>query len=404
MNLLHIINSISPEGGGPAEGILRQQAATTGSIHWEIASCDAPGDLHLQAFPVTVHALGVTRLKSLNPVKKFLNHYRYSPHFIPWLQKNVHHYDAVIVNGLWNYTAFAAANVLPFQNVPYFVFTHGMLDPWFRQAYPFKDKIAKQAFWWFVEGPLLSQAQAVLFTCEEERRRAKNRYLGHQKYKEEVVGYGTTEPPPATTEQIAALYAHIPALKKRRFLLFLSRIHSVKGCDMLVEAFARIASSHPDLDLVIAGPDEEKIIPALQKRAKQLRIERRIHWPGMMIGEAKWGAFREAEALILPSHSENFGVVVAEAMACSTPVLITDKVNIWREVKICKGGLIETDTVEGTLRLMHRWLTLSREAQNEMRAAARKGYERHFRMKTAAQRLINVIKMSRHNEERLQDE
>ncbi|WP_114109939.1 glycosyltransferase [Thalassospira xiamenensis] len=400
MNLLHIIGSVSPEGGGPVEGILRQYAASKDQIHWEVASCDTPESEYLTKFPLPVHALGIRRARSFSPRARFLTHYRHTPRFIPWLQENIYRFDAVIINGLWNYTTYASSYVLSKRNVPYFVFTHGMLDPWFRQAYPLKDRIAKQAFWWFNEGPLLSRANAVLFTCEEERRLASARYLGYQRYKEAVVGYGTTEPPPASREQITALHAHIPGLKARRFLLFLSRIHQKKGCDMLVEAFARIAHVYTDLDLVIAGPDEEGAIPALQKRAKELGIQSRIYWPGMISGEAKWGALREAEAFILPSHSENFGIVVAEAMACATPVLITDKVNIWREVKSGNSGLVETDTIDGTIRLMQRWLALSKETQSEMRTAARKGYENHFRMEIATQKLLQIVRMTKHGRER----
>ena len=67
----------------------------------------------------------------------------------------------------------------------------------------------------------------------------------------------------------------------------------------------------------------------------------------MLTGEAKWGAFRAAEFFVLPSHQENFGIVVAEAMALSKPLLITNKVNIWREVEIDGAGIVVDDDVKG---------------------------------------------------------
>lgn len=391
MKLLHIIGSVIPESGGPIEGILRQHAVTKGRIQQEIVCCDAPDAHRLEGFPVRVHALGVARTRTFNPVERFLDHYRHTPHFIPWLRDNVRRYDAVIVNGVWNFSSFAASRVLPAAGVPYFVFTHGQLDPWFQRAYPFKD-IAKQLFWWFVDGPLLAKAEAVLFTCEEERRLVRNRYHGHQGYREKVVGFGVTEPPPATQEQIGAFRALLPALGEKRFLLFLGRIHLKKGCDLLVDAFARIAPSHPGLDLVIAGPDQTGWRSALQRRTEHLGVTARVHWPGMLSGDAKWGAFRAAEAFILPSHSENFGIVVAEAMACGAPVLITNKVNIWREVDASAGGLVQSDDLDGTIRLMNRWLALLPQEQAKMRAAARAGFERHFRMEAAAENLIELVK------------
>ena len=88
----------------------------------------------------------------------------------------------------------------------------------------------------------------------------------------------------------------------------------------------------------------------------------RVVWAGMLAGPAKWGAFRAAEALVLPSHQENFGIVVAEALSCGTPVLLSDQVNIASDVQRCGAGLVEADTVAGTERLLLRWSILT-EAQ-----------------------------------------
>ena len=116
------------------------------------------------------------------------------------------------------------------------------------------------------------------------------------------------------------------------FLLFLSRIHEKKGCDLLLRAFAKIAAEYPELYLVVAGPDPMQLESRLRTQADRAGIGHRVYWPGMLQGAAKYGAFRCAEAFVLPSHQENFGIVVAEALACGTPVLISDQVNIWREI------------------------------------------------------------------------
>ena len=92
----------------------------------------------------------------------------------------------------------------------------------------------------------------------------------------------------------------------------------------------------------------------------------------MLTGDAKWGAFRACEALILPSHQENFGIVVAEAMACARPVLISNKVNIWREVEKAGAGLVDEDTLEGARSLIQRFYELSGDGRQALGAAGRR--------------------------------
>ncbi len=97
----------------------------------------------------------------------------------------------------------------------------------------------------------------------------------------------------------------------------------------------------------------------LERRAAALGLGQKVHWPGMLKGDAKWGAFRECEAFILPSHQENFGIVVAEAMSCGRPVLISNKVNIWREIEIDGAGLVAADDLAGATTLLRRFLMMA---------------------------------------------
>jgi glycosyltransferase involved in cell wall biosynthesis len=108
----------------------------------------------------------------------------------------------------------------------------------------------------------------------------------------------------------------------------------------------------------------------LEARVKAAHLTDRVHWPGLITGDAKWGAFHASETFVLPSHQENFGIAVAEALGCSRPVLISDQVNIWPEIHSDGAGLVAPDTLDGTRQLLQRWLALSIEERREMQRKA----------------------------------
>lgn len=151
----------------------------------------------------------------------------------------------------------------------------------------------------------------------------------------------------------------------------------------------------PDIHLVMAGPDTQGWGVTLQARAAQLGLTHRISWPGMLAGDQKWGAFHASDVFCLPSHQENFGVAVAEALACGVPVLMSDKVNIWREIQSDAAGLVAPDTLEGTERLLLGWLAMWPAELNAMRLAARRCFERRFRMERVAENLVRIIEQAR---------
>jgi glycosyltransferase involved in cell wall biosynthesis len=144
--------------------------------------------------------------------------------------------------------------------------------------------------------------------------------------------------------------------------------------------------------LVIAGPDNAGWAGELKGLAEKLGVADRITWPGMLQGEMKWGAFYCAEAFVLPSHQENFGIAVAEALACGLPVLISDKVNIWREVLSHSAGLVAPDTQEGTTHLLQTWLSMPAVQRLAMAKSARELYERRFTISAMATELLDVVR------------
>jgi glycosyltransferase involved in cell wall biosynthesis len=382
--ILQVIHSTNPESGGPIEALRRISELLLSEGHQvEIVCLEESEEVSSRSFPFPVVALGIGMGK-----------FGYNPKLTRWIRENVGRFDAVILHGLWNYSSLGAWLALRGESIPYFIYSHGMLDSYFRDRYPVKH-LAKQLYWWIAEGRVLQDAAEVLFTCEEERIRARNVFRGYS-YRERIVRFGTAEPDGDSDADKHAFRLALPALGERQFLLYLGRIHRKKGCDLLIRAFAESLNLiPPDLDLVIAGPDQVGWIPGLKELADELGVSKRIHWPGMLKGELKWGAFRSAEAMILPSHQENFGIVVAESMACSTPVLISDKVNVWREVVLSQAGLVEPDTLEGTRNLIRRFIALSNDERMMMRSAAREGYLKHFAMEATASDFLQLLERVR---------
>ena len=231
-------------------------------------------------------------------------------------------------------------------------------------------------YWPWAEYRVLRDAKAVLFTCEEERLLARKSFFLYR-CNEQVVSYGTatsTEDPAVCK---AAFFDRHPELKGKRFLLFMGRIHPKKGCDLLIEAFASVRQGNPECCLVIAGPDQAtRMQSQLMALARRRQVADRISWTGMISGNIKQGAIETAEAFILPSHQENFGIVVAEALASGKPVLISNKVNIWREIEQDGAGLVANDDLDGTRWLLRTWFGMSAAEKQTMSARARQSFLR----------------------------
>ncbi|WP_109464852.1 glycosyltransferase [Albibacillus kandeliae] len=384
MKILRIIPSVNPQDGGPIAGILNtaHEMKEVGGHTTEIVCHDLPDSPWLSDFPFKVHALGPIH-------KKYGRHTKLSS----WIAENGKFYDAAVLHGLWNHASIRGWQGLREAKLPYVVYTHGMLDPWFRKKYPVKHILKQMA--WAVQGRALRDAHSVLFTSAEEEKLSRRVFWGF-KYDSRVVAYGVSNPPSVKEANRAAFQDVYPGIGDRSYILFLSRIHPKKGVDLLIEAYGSIIkgmetpSDFPDL--VIAGPDALDMKPKLSKKAESLGVADRIHWPGMISGKAKFGAFRASEVFILPSHQENFGQVVAEALACNVPVLTTDKVNIWREIVNAGAGLAEPDTLEGITRLLVRWKALGKEEQDQMRQEARPCYDRHFTISAASQDLTDILR------------
>lgn len=379
MRILHVITSLSPHDGGPPE-VTRQLALAFEHNHttMEALCTDDPGAPFLRDFPCVVHATG----------QRWLGRYSLSPRLWRWLRGNIHRFDGVVIQGIWTFPGIAVRLIARKAGKKYAVFPHGSLDPWFERKYPLKH--IKKLIYWPIQYPVLRDATAVLFTSALELDLAKASFTPCT-WNGVVFPQGIHDPTGNPEAEIEAFYSAVPAVRGRRFLLFMSRLHTKKGLDLLIEAFARVAPEYPDVDLVVAGPDQEGFQARFQRICAEKNVATRVHWPGMIGGPVKWGALRAAEAFVLPSHQENFGLVIVESLAAGRPVLTTNKVNIWRDILDDGVALVEDDTLEGTLRLLRGWLGMTPVERAAMTARAYPCFAARFTMRRGAQTIRQLF-------------
>lgn len=380
MKILQVIPSANPAGGGPIEAIKQAGRVLIPRGHTtDIACLDPPAAPWLKDVELKTFACGPGKLGG----------YRYTSRFVPWLRDHASDYDCVIVHGVWTYASYGTWRALRSARTPYFLYTHGMLDPTLRRKFPAKH-VKKAIYWPLGEYRVLRDARAVFFTCEEERTLASNSFRP-ARWTGSVVPYCVGPPPETEEAQKETFFARYPELRDKRLLLFLSRIHPKKGCDLLIDAFGKLADRDRDVHLVMAGPDTEGWQADLMTQAQRLGVGERITWTGMITGDLKWSAFRAAEAFVLPTHQENFGIAIVEALACGTPALITNGSNIWREIAEDRGGIVGEIGAEGAVQLLDTWLSMPESDRREMRTLAKQCFERHFQAEQAGTRLIETL-------------
>lgn len=401
MKLLHVIDSMDPTVGGPCQGIrnMTRNLESLG-IYSEVASVDEPRADFLENETLLIHALG--------PGKSA---WGYSSRLQPWLLANLDRFDVVILHGLWLYTNFATFKVIrqlklkAIRNKKYpspslFIMPHGMLDPYFQRDKDRRFKAIRNYFYWhLIESKVVNGADGLFFTCVTELMVARSNFSNYKPKLELNIGYGIEDPPASTDKMMADFYTAFPELSDTSYILFFSRIHEKKALDLVVEAYL-LMITNPSFKLkqipklVIAGPGIESPYGQriLNRVNSSKKLKKNVLFTGMMLGDMKWAVIYGCEAFILPSHQENFGIAVAEALACSKPVLISDQVNIWREIESSGGGIIQQDTLMGAETLFYEWMHLNSAGKKAMSIAAYAAFENNFRMKPVAEKFADDLR------------
>ena len=290
----------------------------------------------------------------------------------------------VIAHGLWQWPGRVARSL----GNPYLVYPHGMLDPWFKKTYPFKH-FKKQLYWWAIQGKILRDAHAVCFTTQEEQALAQKTFSPYQA-NDVVTGLGVQAPPQELDILKEKFLEKYPAIKRRKILLYLGRFHPKKGVDELIRSWKKRRNPTDEV-LVLAGP-LDKQDSWIQKLLSLAGDDPSVVWTGMLQGSEKWGALCSADAMILPSHQENYGMVVAEACSVGLPVYLTKKVNLWREVVDASAAVVENDDPAGIQSLVDQWMLAEDRPQRSH--AAKQCFEQSLHIDRTVDNLCKIFEQA----------
>jgi glycosyltransferase involved in cell wall biosynthesis len=329
LKVLHVIPSIGPARGGPSfviRTLAGGQAEYGMDVHVAATDDDGPGQRTPPA-SVPFTEAGVTYWIFPRQTRFYL----FSFPLTRWLWRHAREYDVIHIHALFSYSAIAAALSAARAGVPYIVRPLGTLNRWGMLN---RRRWLKKWSYRLIETRILRGAAAIQYTCEQEAGEARE--LG-------VPDTGIVIPNPVDLCGIASVP---PGRNPAPTLLFLSRLDPKKGLELLLAAFARVRSQYPAAVLVIAGEGPEVFVDGLKQQSRKLGTESAVVWAGFLQGESKSQALARADVFVLPSHSENFGVAVVEAMGAGVPVVVSDQVGIHCEVAAAGAGLVTQCTVD----------------------------------------------------------
>jgi glycosyltransferase involved in cell wall biosynthesis len=332
MKVLHVIPAVAPRYGGPSRAVFEMcRAIKARGADVEIVTTDADGPGHLA---VEVGAqLNHQGVPTTFFPRQLSETYGYSRPLGRWLRSNVGRFDVVHIHAVFSHPCLAAAKACRMNGVPYVVRPLGSLDPWSMRQKPWR----KGLMWRLGVGRMLRRATAIHYTTAEEMRLAEDS-LGLKRGV--VVPLGIELGEMNAQQDRASFGRKHPAFGDGDYVLSLSRLHPKKNLESLVEAFVSLVGrpEFRDWKLALAGDGDADYVAGLKRLASD--SGKRIIFTGWLSGDEKAAALRHASLLALPSRQENFGLCVAEALACGTPVIVSPYVNLASEIERIRAGWV----------------------------------------------------------------
>jgi glycosyltransferase involved in cell wall biosynthesis len=263
------------------------------------------------------------------------SNFTFAPKSLWWLLKNVGTYDALILNGVWNFPILAASLVCRIKRVPYFIIPHGTL---YRETVELRSSFLKKTFLKFFVRQMLTAARRIVFTTEDEKEKVTNflQCAFSAFVMPNIVRASEFENLPRR-----GTFRHSYGISDDAFvLLHYGRISKKKGIEFSIHVLSKLLDNFPNLILLIVGGDEEGHRAIIERRAIDLGVLDNIIFTGMVSPDVGRQALVDADIFLLPSLSENFGMAVVEAMLSSLPVVISDNVGIAQDIRLADAGVV----------------------------------------------------------------
>jgi glycosyltransferase involved in cell wall biosynthesis len=364
MKILHVIPSVAPVRGGPSLAALDMvKALLSQGITAEIATTNDNGvnllDISLQKC-IEYQQVPVWFFPRFSPNINFIREYAFSYELTKWLWQNISNYDLVHIHALFSYASTAAMTIARLKKIPYIVQPHGLLCKWSLEQHTYKKKIYFQ----LIEKANLNYSQALHLTSESEQQDFYLLGLDTESFVLPL-GISPAKPIPYARERLRQKFK-IP--ENEVVILFLSRLHPKKGLDYLIPALNKLSQYR--FTFIIAGNGT----PEYEEEIKSLILSNHIYNNTYLVGfvqeEFKDILIQGSDLFVLTSHSENFGIVILEALAAGLPLLLTPGVALSSIVKEHQVGYITKLDVSAIASTLEKFLS-NPEAIKEMSQRAR---------------------------------
>ncbi len=384
LKVASVIASLAARSGGPVHNLVESVGYLRDvGVEVTIYTTDLGGPASARSarvtaadFPAAAQACEVHVFPARAPRRM-----AYAPKLRRALASEVRNFDLIRVHGVYLYPNLAASSVARKANVPYLVTPHGALDPWLRRHGRMRKSVAN-VMW---QNRMLRDAAAIHATTLLEAELLAD--VAPPSVTRHVVGNGVSVsafrvlPPRGELRTRLGLAGDIP------ILLFLGRISQKKGIDILIRAVARLRPR--EVALVVAGPDDEGLTSHLGSLAQGLGVEDRVFFVGPQFGAQRLAALADADVWALPSHAENFGNAVVEAMAAGVPVIVSTEVNLAPEILAAGAGRVSSCDDAEIAR--HCAAILDSSSERDRLIAAGRAFAECYSWPRIASQLVNMF-------------